>query len=355
VSSLFFYPNAYTHPQAQELASSIDMEPIHRAAYDGNLARINSLVAEDGRRLNAQIQGDMWVDGWPVEGCTPLHLAALKEHDAVVARLLGLRADVGLRDDVHGLTAAHCACYRNRASSLGLLLDAGSSINARSSCGQTPLIVAAHNGATDCVKLLLARGGDALELDAVSNAGNAAMLLAAQWGHAKTVQLLLQAGANPTIRNNSGNTPLYYAQLLVHQSCIVLLEPAMAEPQRPRSLLKARALLDAAHAIPKARTDAADKGQPPAVQQEEALATAPAYLKGRVAEGRDLPAVQVVVNEQEEGEDEELVACLKYALGLEGGGGWHEGEGPAPQQGMLKEVFVELCELLVPKWDRANV
>jgi hypothetical protein len=80
-----------------------------------------------------------------------------------------------------------------------------------------------------------------------------------------------------------------------------------------------------------------------------------------VAEGRPLPAV-AVVEEGEEGQqqqqqpnNEELVACLKYALGLEGGGGWHEGEGPAPQEGMLREVFVELCELLVPKWDRANV
>ena len=48
------------------------------------------------------------------------------------------------------------------------------------------------------------------------------------------------------------------------------------------------------------------------------------------------------------------MACLKYALGLEGGGGVHDGEGPPPQ-GMLKELFVELSEMLVPKWDRKNV
>jgi hypothetical protein len=125
-------------------------------------------------------------------------------------------------------------------------------------------------------------------------------------------------------------------------------------------LLKARALLDAALAIPKARTDAADKGLPPALQQEKALAAAPAYLKGRVAEGRPLPAVAVEedgqpVGAEQQPNNEELVACLKYAMGLEAGGGWHEGEGPAPQEGMLREVLVELCELLVPKWERANV
>jgi hypothetical protein len=117
-----------------------------------------------------------------------------------------------------------------------------------------------------------------------------------------------------------------------------------------RSLLKCRALIDTALAVPKARKDSADKGEPPALQQEKAIAVAPAYLKGRVAEGRALPAVTV----QGEGQNEELVACVKYALGLEGGGDVHEGEGPPPQ-GMLKEVSVELCEMLVPKWDRANV
>ena len=39
---------------------------------------------------------------------------------------------------------------------------------------------------------------------------------------------------------------------------------------------------------------------------------------------------------------------------VEGGGGVHEGEGPSPQ-GMVKEVFVELCELLAPKWARKDM
>jgi hypothetical protein len=70
-----------------------------------------------------------------------------------------------------------------------------------------------------------------------------------------------------------------------------------------------------------------------------------------VVEGCALPAVTV----QGEGQQsEELVVCVKYALGLEGGGRVHDGEGPPPQ-GMLKEVLIELCEMLVPKWDRKNV
>ena len=57
----------------------------------------------------------------------------------------------------------------------------------------------------------------------------------------------------------------------------------------------------------------------------------------------------------DEQQEEKVMACVKYALGLEGGGGWYEGEGPAPEEGMVKDVFMEVCELLVPKWARDEV
>ena len=51
--------------------------------------------------------------------------------------------------------------------------------------------------------------------------------------------------------------------------------------------------------------------------------------------------------------EKKLAACIKYALGLEGGGGVVL-EGQEPAVGTLPEVFVELLELLVPKWDPAR-
>jgi uncharacterized protein len=317
----------------------MQVQAIHYAAYVGNLAAVEQLVEEDGRRLNAQD----WNRG------TPLMKASVRGHDAVVMRLLALGADVGLRD-VEGRAASHWACYGNRASTLTLLLDAGALLNARDYFGRTLLLQAVLSQAAPCVAVLVDRGGDALELDVQANNGYTALHWAATHNHNEIVRLLLQLGADPTLRNINGKTPLDIARFLGRQPNVALLEPAMVEPQRPRALLKARALLDAALTVPKARKDSADKGEPPALQQHKAIAAAPAYLKRRVAEGRALPAVQV----NEEGQSEKLVACVKYALGLEGGGGVHEGEGPAPQ-GMLKEVFIELCEMLVPKWDRANV
>jgi ankyrin repeat protein len=298
------------------------MEPIHIAAALGNLAEVNRLVEEDGQRLNAQAQG---YDGERavLNGTTSLMWAACEGHSTVVERLLALGADVGLRNEM-GHTAAHWACSTKHASSLALLLDAGALLNARNNNGFTPLMLAAWKGAAACVKLLLASGGDALELDAVDQDGDTALHAAAYYNHPEIIQLLLQAGADPIIGDNNGRTPLDLARAEGHAQCIALLEVAVAEPQRARSLLKARTLLDAAYAVPKARKDAADKGGPPAMQQEKALAAAPPYLKGRVAEGLALPAVVVMEEEGEEGEgqqqdEEQLVACVKYALGLEGG------------------------------------
>ena len=51
------------------------------------------------------------------------------------------------------------------------------------------------------------------------------------------------------------------------------------------------------------------------MMQRAALAAAPPYLKRRIEQTRELPCVRV------HGSDEQLVACVKYALRLEGGGG----------------------------------
>ncbi len=330
------------------------LPPIHLAAYGGRLAEVNRLLEEDPGLLNARDDG----------GHTPLVNAALQGHDAVVARLLALGVDVNSRTGA-GWTAAHYSCYYNKASTLALLLDGGASINARTETGKTLLMVAALGEATNCLQLLLARGGPALELDAQNDAGGVKALHDAAFrATPEPVQMLLAAGADPTLRNQRGETPLDLARLQQHlaeqqgneekkewaASRVALLEAAMVcDPERPRLLLKARALLDTAAAVPQTGDEAQRKGLSRAAQQKAMLAATPTYLKGRVKEGEELPRVVVV-----EGEEEKLLGCLKCALGLEGGGGWHEeGEGPPPQ-GMVWEVFVELCELLVPKWDRRN-
>ena len=327
------------------------MGDIVDAAVNGDLATVNQLLVEDNDLLNQQDEFDR----------TSLLGAAYGGHSALVARLLTLGAELELQND-RGLTATHMACAGNNASCLSLLLDTGASLAARTEFDVTPLMLAACLGSVDCVALLVARGGATLDVDArrgEENDGDTALHAAVAMNRASITSLLLQAGANPTIRDKHGRTPLDCAQEDGHAQCIALLEPAVAEPQRARTL-KARTLIDAAHAIHEARAgnicnhddDEGDEQQqhrsarrrsPRILRKEQAVAVTPTYLKGRVAAGRELPRVSVVAGggrgrSEDEEQKKKLVACTEYAL-----------------EGMVKEVFVELCELLVPKWDRRNV
>lgn len=103
-----------------------------------------------------------------------------------------------------------------------------------------------------------------------------------------------------------------------------------------------RTLTDAAHAIHKARTDACAKGLAPVTAERAAVAAAPAYLKRRVQQGQELPRVEVLPGRRKKGE--QLAGVLAHVLrtGTEGGE-------------MMKEVFVELCEMLVPGWAREDM
>ena len=88
---------------------------------------------------------------------------AARGHEAVVARLLALVADVGKEDYGGGLTAVHKAAQYGHAGVLAKLLEAGADFNARARGIQsTPLMLAVNFEREACVKLLLARGGRAL-------------------------------------------------------------------------------------------------------------------------------------------------------------------------------------------------
>lgn len=250
--------------------------------------------------------------------------------------------------DNEGNSAVHLACIFKRPSTLALLLDASPSMDVRNNRGRTPLIAAVVNGAAECAMLLLSRGGNALDLDAKQPAGGwTALHLAAHYGYQAIVSLLVHAGADPTIRNIWNATPVAVAQDKGQTGYVPPLEAAIAEPQRSRALFKARALIDARIDIPKARPQARQDGLSLEAQHAAALAAAPVYFKQRVAQGRLLPHVAIKIC------DEQLRACLKYVLGLEGGGGVVI-EGQEPAVGMLPEVFAGLLHMMTPRWDSAH-
>lgn len=83
-------------------------------------------------------------------------------------------------------------------------LKAGRTLTERFHFGRTPLHVAAMNGATKCVRLLVERGA---LLEARDDAGHSPLISALGAGLAETAALLIQLGAHPSYRHTPEDSP----------------------------------------------------------------------------------------------------------------------------------------------------
>lgn len=95
-------------------------------------------------------------------GETALMMAALRDHDSWVARLLdlGARIEGAAEAGKPGWTPLHYAATAPGIKALVLLLARGARIDARSPNGTTPLMMAAQYGPEDAVLALLKQGAD---------------------------------------------------------------------------------------------------------------------------------------------------------------------------------------------------
>ncbi|XP_064873007.1 ankyrin repeat domain-containing protein 12-like isoform X2 [Oncorhynchus nerka] len=95
-------------------------------------------------------------------GETPLHMAAIRGDAKQVKELIGLGADVNIKDFA-GWTPLHEACNLGYYDVAKVLIAAGAEVNTQGLDDDTPLHDASSSGHTDIVKLLLTHGGNAFQ------------------------------------------------------------------------------------------------------------------------------------------------------------------------------------------------
>ncbi|XP_058655702.1 ankyrin repeat domain-containing protein 12 isoform X2 [Onychostoma macrolepis] len=95
-------------------------------------------------------------------GETPLHMAAIRGDVKQVKELIGLGADVNVKDFA-GWTPLHEACNLGYYDVAKVLIGAGAEVNTQGLDNDTPLHDASSSGHKDIVKLLLRHGGDAFQ------------------------------------------------------------------------------------------------------------------------------------------------------------------------------------------------
>mgnify|MGYP001826430960 FL=1 len=155
---------------------SVEVEPLHEAAFAGNVEEVSRLL-EEGTA----------VDVSDPEGRTALMWASFNGHTAVDALLLEKGAAINARE-TNGRTALMYASSGPFAGTVGLLLEKGADVNLQGSAeGFTALMTAAAEGQVEVVQVLLAYGADP-DLEDVD--GDTAESFAIQNGHPQVVMAL---------------------------------------------------------------------------------------------------------------------------------------------------------------------
>lgn len=189
-----------TAPSEAEVAG---YDGLHLAAHVGDLNALRSLIAA-GADLDAR-------DG---NGRTPAHVAAFASNDAELQALAAAGADMNALDDqVYDVLTI--AAVANDPDMVALALRLGNRPDLVTSVYDgTALIAAAHLGHQEVVRRLIDGGAP---LDHVNNLGWTALLEAVILGdggpdHVGTVRALVDAGADITLADRDGVTPLQHAE-----------------------------------------------------------------------------------------------------------------------------------------------
>jgi ankyrin repeat protein len=189
--------------------------------------------------------------------------AADKGDTAAVARLIKAGADIRERDR-RGRTALLAATHARSVEAARLLIEAGADVNAKDGIDDSPYLYAAAEGPLEILRLTLAAGAD---LSSVNRYGGTGLIPAAHHGHVENVRellktkiavdhvnrlgwtalleavilgdggprhteivrLLLQGGANPSLPDRDGKTPLAHARAMGQTAVAGLLEAAGAK------------------------------------------------------------------------------------------------------------------------------
>lgn len=134
--------------------------------------------------------------------------AACNKSTAGRTRTLRKRNCVTVKRNEKGETQLHRACIQGNVSMVRRLIDQGHPINIRDHAGWLPLHEASNHGFKEIVELLLDNKASINDKGGTSCDGFTPLHDACGNGRLETVELLLERGANATVRNDLGNTPL---------------------------------------------------------------------------------------------------------------------------------------------------
>jgi ankyrin repeat protein len=203
---------AQTPPSASEVAA---YDGLHRAAYGGDVEGIRRLVSQ-GADVNAR----------DPHGRTPAHVAAFASQNEALRALAEVGADMNALEG-QAYDVVTIAAVADDPGLMSLAIELGNDPSlVTSPYDGTALIAAAHLGHYEVVRRLIVAGAP---LDHVNNLGWTALIEAVILGdgssdHQDVVRALLSAGADRSIADRNGVTPLQHARSRGYTEIVELLE-----------------------------------------------------------------------------------------------------------------------------------
>lgn len=190
-------------------------DALQLAAHHGDLDALKSLLAED---VGLETRDD--------DGRTPAIIAAFASRDEALRALAAAGADLNAMER-RFYDVVTIAAVADDLQLLDLALELGADAsNVTSPYHGTALIAAAHLGHHEVVTRLIRAGAP---LDHVNNLGWTALMEAVVLGdggpaHIATVRTLVDAGADRSIADRRGLTPLEHARLRDYSKIVEILE-----------------------------------------------------------------------------------------------------------------------------------
>jgi ankyrin repeat protein len=188
------------------------------AAAQGDLGTVNRLIASGGQ-----------LEARDAQGRTALLLATHGNHVEVARALIAAGANVNAKDNIQDTPFLYAGA-EGRTEILKMTLAAGADVKSTNRYGGTALIPACHRGHVNTVKALLETK---INIDHVNGLGWTALLEAVILGnggpaHTEIVRLLVAAGANVSLADRDGVTPLAHARRSNYREIATILEGAGA-------------------------------------------------------------------------------------------------------------------------------
>jgi ankyrin repeat protein len=199
------------------MASETDL---HKAAASSDAALIETLL-KGGARVDARDSSER----------TALLVATEANAIDAARALIAAGANVNAKDNIQDSPYLYAAA-EGRLEILRLTLEAGADLKSVNRYGGTGLIPAAHHGHPDIVRELLKTD---IAIDHVNRLGWTALLetiILSDGGptHTEILALLVDAGANVTLADRDGVTPLAHAENRGYAEMARILKAAGAKP-----------------------------------------------------------------------------------------------------------------------------